>query len=237
MLSKYFCWADFFLFQKVLGSGRKCDMPHVKCRHAFLSLCLWCMCAFNTQTLIWMNKDKIDSSRTWTCDLRIDVPGLYQLSYMYLALHGRSPYFVTIFVRGVPVRSHETTYCPLASDHAQVTIWRDTTFFYKYHVINHKGNWLGTVFRSIWMNKEKLRDFNLWPSDWHAGALRTELSSPTLAVSLFCQYLCSGSVSISLSISLFGFKSRSSKSFFVHSNLSKNVPSQFSLWFIAWHKN
>ena len=40
------------------------------------------------------------------------MPGLYQLSY--LALHWRSPYFVNIFVRGVPVRSHETIYCPLA---------------------------------------------------------------------------------------------------------------------------
>ena len=59
-------------------------------------------------------------SRIWTRDLRIDVPGLYQLSY--LALHWRSPYFVNIFVRGAPVKSHETIYCPLARDHAQVTI-------------------------------------------------------------------------------------------------------------------
>ena len=31
----------------------------------------------------------------WTCGSRIEVPGLYQLSY--LALHWRSPYFVNIF--------------------------------------------------------------------------------------------------------------------------------------------
>ena len=37
-------------------------------------------------------------------------------------LYWRSPYFVNIFVRGAPVRSHETIYCPLARDHAQVTI-------------------------------------------------------------------------------------------------------------------
>ena len=36
------------------------------------------------------------------------------------------------------------------------------------------------------------RDSNLRPPDWRAGALPTELSSPILAVSLFCQYLCSG---------------------------------------------
>ena len=42
-----------------------------------------------------------------------------------------------------------------------------------------KKNWLG-------------RDLNLRPPDWRAGTLPTELSSPTLAVSLFCQYLCSG---------------------------------------------
>ena len=41
---------------------------------------------------------KIYSSGIWTCDLRIDVPALYQLSY--LALYWQSPYFVNIFVRG-----------------------------------------------------------------------------------------------------------------------------------------
>ena len=46
-----------------------------------------------------MNKEKL----TRTCDLRIDVPGFYQLSY--LALHWRSPYFVNIFVRGASQKS------------------------------------------------------------------------------------------------------------------------------------
>ena len=46
-----------------------------------------------------MNKDKFTRAGIEpSCDLRIDVPGLYQLSY--LALHWRSPYFVNIFVRG-----------------------------------------------------------------------------------------------------------------------------------------
>ena len=35
------------------------------------------------------------------------------------------------------------------------------------------------------------KDLNLRPPDWRAGALPTELTSPILAVSLFCQYLCS----------------------------------------------
>ena len=44
-----------------------------------------------------------------------------------------------------------------------------------------------------WTKKNWLeRDLNLRPPDWRAGALPTQLSSPTLAVSLFCQYLCSG---------------------------------------------
>ena len=111
---------------------------------------------------------KISESGTWTCNLRIDVPGLYQLSY--LALHWRSPYFVNIFVRGggAPVRSHETTYCPFSqgSRPSYDTTWEEyqvtklrynlgrgskgmhhkgiRLFFYKHHVINQKGNWLGT---------------------------------------------------------------------------------------------
>ena len=63
------------------------------------------------------------------------------------------------------------------------------------------------------MNKENWleRDLNLRPPDWRAGALPTELSSPTLAVSLFCQYLCSGAP----------VRSHETKSiFFVHPNLS-----------------
>ena len=39
------------------------------------------------------------------------------------------------------------------------------------------------------------RDLNPRPPDWRARALPTELSSPTLAVSPFCQYLCSGGAS------------------------------------------
>ena len=44
----------------------------------------------------WTKKNWLE--RDLNRDLRIDVPGLYQLSY--LALHWRSPYFVNIFVRG-----------------------------------------------------------------------------------------------------------------------------------------
>ena len=44
-----------------------------------------------------------------------------------------------------------------------------------------------------WTKKNVLeQDLNLRPPDWRAGALPTELTSPILAVSLFCQYLCSG---------------------------------------------
>ena len=44
-----------------------------------------------------MNKEKFTRvGLEPICDLRIDVPGLYQLSYV--ALHWRSPYFVNIFV-------------------------------------------------------------------------------------------------------------------------------------------
>ena len=42
-----------------------------------------------------MNKEKFTRAGL---EPAIDVPGLYQLSY--LALHWRSPYFVNIFVRG-----------------------------------------------------------------------------------------------------------------------------------------
>ena len=44
-----------------------------------------------------------------------------------------------------------------------------------------------------WTKKNLLEwDLNLRPPDYFAGALPTELTSPILAVSLFCQYLCSG---------------------------------------------
>ena len=55
---------------------------------------------------------------------------------------------------GAPVISHSTI--------AQITIQPgkrqkgDTTFFYKYHVINHKENWLGTFLDKFWTNKDKL---------------------------------------------------------------------------------
>ena len=45
-----------------------------------------------------MNKEKFTRVRLEPATSRIDVPGLYELSY--LALHWQSPYFVNIFVRG-----------------------------------------------------------------------------------------------------------------------------------------
>ena len=64
-------------------------------------------------------------------------------------------------------------------------------FLLYHHVISHKGNWLGTFFDQFWMDKEKFTRVGFEPVDWCAGALPTELTSPILAVSLFCQYLCS----------------------------------------------
>ena len=56
-------------------------------------------------------------------------------------------------------------------------------------------NWFKKIIVE-WTKKHWLeRDLNLRPLDWRAGALPTELTSPTLAVSLFCQYLCSGGAS------------------------------------------
>ena len=59
------------------------------------------------------------------------------------------------------------------------------------HIMNHKGNWLGTFLDKFWWTKKNLRerDLNLRPPDWRAGALPSELTSPILAVSLFFQYL------------------------------------------------
>ena len=68
----------------------------------------------------WMNKEKLTRAGLEPATSGLSCRRLYQLSY--LALHGWSPYIVIIFVRGVPVRSHETIYCPLARDHAKVTI-------------------------------------------------------------------------------------------------------------------
>ena len=53
---------------------------------------------------------------------------------------------IIIFVRGggggrQSEVDHSTILFSLARDHTQVTIQPgDTTFFYTYHVINHKGN-------------------------------------------------------------------------------------------------
>ena len=113
--------------------------------------------------------------------------------------------FCQYLCSGAPVRSHKTIYCPFSQgSHPSYDTtleeavgdapWRDMTFFYKYHAINHKGNWLGKFLDKFgWTKKNWLeRDLNLRPPDWRVRALPTELSSPTLAVSLFCQYLCSG---------------------------------------------
>ena len=49
------------------------------------------------------------------------------------------------------------------------------------------------LYRCVYSKNLLERDLNLWPPDWRAGALPTVLTNPTcvLAVSLFCQYLCS----------------------------------------------
>ena len=77
-------------------------------------------------------------------------------------------------------------------------LWvKNLTVCNKYHVINHKRNWLGNTFldKFGWTRKDLLeRNFNLRLPDWRAGALPTELSSPTLAVYL---YPCSGAPAIS----------------------------------------
>ena len=65
------------------------------------------------------------------------------------------------------------------------------TGFWKFLFFNNFTN--PNLDKFGWTKKKILeRDLNLRPPDWRAGALPTELSSPTLAVSLFCQYLCSG---------------------------------------------
>ena len=60
--------------------------------------------------------------------------------------------------------------------------------------INHKGNWLGKFWNDFrgWTKNWLEWDSNQRPPNERAGALPTELSSPMLAVSLFCQYLRSG---------------------------------------------
>ena len=62
-----------------------------------------------------------------------------------------------------------------------------------YHVINHKGNWLGTVFRYILDKQSKIDQSGIWTCDLRIDVPALyQLTSPILAVSLFCQYLCSG---------------------------------------------
>ena len=66
--------------------------------------------------------------------------------------------------------------------------------------------WYGHVWVLLFLGrtKQNLRelDLNLRPPDWHAGALPTELTSPISAVSLFCQYLCSGGGGGRLSVNI-----------------------------------
>ena len=69
-----------------------------------------------------------------------------------------------------------------------------------YNAMNHKGNWLGT--HTFWMNKDKITRAGFEPATPLASELTcrcstnwAELTSPILAVSPFCQYLCLWAVS------------------------------------------
>ena len=60
----------------------------------------------------------------------------------------------------------------------------------EYLYYNETATWIKNF---GWAKKNlRERDLNLRPPDWCAGPLPTELTSPILAVSLFCQYLCLG---------------------------------------------
>ena len=59
--------------------------------------------------------------------------------------------FVNIFVQGSRP-SYDTTWEEAVRG---CTIRGYDFYFYKYHVINHMGNWLGTCLDKLWMNKEK----------------------------------------------------------------------------------
>ena len=76
--------------------------------------------AFEMQNVInWFlewTKTKYVYSGIWTCDFRVDVLVLYQLSY--LALRWQSSYIVIIFVQGAWVRSHWSKAGYIARDHA-----------------------------------------------------------------------------------------------------------------------
>ena len=102
-----------------------------------------------------MKKEKIYKSGTWTCDLRIHVPGLYQLSY--LALHWRSPYFVNIFVRG---RQSEVMKPYTARDLGQVTIQPGKRQFISYEPV--KSPWFSLNHNLTWRQlRYKLCDIYL----------------------------------------------------------------------------
>ena len=59
----------------------------------------------------------------WTCNLRIDVPALYQLSqlHMHVALYWQSPYFVNIFVRGGASQKSWNYILPFSKVHVHVS--------------------------------------------------------------------------------------------------------------------
>ncbi len=87
--------------------------------------------------LFWVEQRKTDESRTLTCELRINVPTLYQMSYVApmlavslicqtFARWCDPPSLVCQNLRSVvPVRSHSTCNCHTARDHIQVyeTTW------------------------------------------------------------------------------------------------------------------
>ena len=92
------------------------------------------------------------------------MPALYQWSKP--ALYWRSPYFVNIFVRGGASQKSWNHILPFSqgSRPSDDTTWEEAVrgctirgydfLFYKYHVINHKGNWLGTFSDKFWANKD-----------------------------------------------------------------------------------
>ena len=76
--------------------------------------------------------------------------------------------------------------------------WYLYSYLISFCVITRTSTWLCFFYLLSWINfgwtkKNWLeRHLNLQPPDWRASALPTELTSPILAVSLFCQYLCLG---------------------------------------------
>ena len=88
---------------------------------------------------------------------------------------------------------HDTPWLRVCLKRAsQIISVTNKTKYYKFHVTNHKGNWLGTFLDKFWINKDKFTRVGYEPAT--SGLTRripTELTSPILAVSLCCQYLCS----------------------------------------------